>query len=139
MDCLDENCRREIEELHDFFCAWFTGTLPESSATFARFESVLDPEFELVTPDGEARGRAELLSGLRALHESRDAGFRIWIQGFRSSAIAEGIQLATYEEWQETAEGRSSRISSAVFRARADCPNGVEWVRVHEIWRRGSR
>jgi hypothetical protein len=131
-----EKCQREIEELHQFFMAWFTGSVAESDASFRRFEDVLDDGFELVTPDGETRKRAPLVAGLRALYGSRPDGFKIWIREFRSRTIAPGIELASYEEWQRTAGGETSRISSAVFRESEDCPNAVAWVRVHETWRR---
>ena len=131
----DDAVRLEVEQLHAFFEGWFTGRLEPTDEAFARFESVLADGFEIVSPRGTRTERAALLAGLRSAHRMHPDGFRIWIEDVRARALEGGLTLATYEEWQEQPGGPPrGRLSSAVLRARADTPNGLEWVHVHETW-----
>ena len=49
--------------------------------------------------------------------------------------IIDELALATYEEWQEIDGKINARLSTVLLRAKADAPNGVEWLHVHETWR----
>lgn len=132
----DASVRAEIEELHRFFEGWFTARLANTPSEFARFESVVAPGFVHIPPSGARTEREALLNGLRNAHGVHaDDGFRIWIEDVRARTLADGTVLATYEEWQETrGDEPRGRISSVVFRAREDLPNGLEWVHVQETW-----
>jgi hypothetical protein len=44
------------------------------------------------------------------------------------------LALTTYEEWQEIEGKVTARVSTAVFKQKANTPNGVEWLHVHETW-----
>ena len=127
-----ETCRTEIAELHAFFQAWFRAELPETDAAFARFGEALAPGFEIVTPSGKRLARDEILTGVRSARGSSDK--RIWTRDERVREIADGLYLATYEEWQADGADERGRISTAVLRERSDAPGGVEWVHVHETW-----
>jgi hypothetical protein len=58
----------------------------------------------------------------------------MWIDQFRFHQQEGKIGLTTYQEWQETAEGRTVRLSTALFREKVGTPNGLEWLHVHETW-----
>jgi hypothetical protein len=69
---------------------------------------------------GEARGTEPSI-----VIEIRDAIVR------RADA---GSVLVTYEEHQTGGVEDNSRLTTALFVAKADAPNGVGWFHVHEVW-----
>jgi len=127
-------CQQEIEDLHRFFQGWFSDGDPQ--LTLTRLSGVLAEGFELIDPDGGRSTRQVLLDRLEAARGAHSSDLRIWIEDMRVRRLDEHGQLlmATYEEWQETGGDRRGRLSSALFRARADAPNGLEWLHVHEVW-----
>lgn len=130
-------CTREIEGLHDFFVAWYTGQRED----FARMERAIDDGFEMVTPDGDRLDRAETLAMVRDGHDRQPPGtFDIDI---RAVELVErlshpDVAIVRYEEWQtdETAQKRqeTGRVSTATFRVDDAAPEGVAWTSVHETW-----
>ena len=132
---MDERCRKEVEELHQFFQNWFTGHLDPSDKDFQRFSNVMADGFEIISPDGGRMKRSEILTRVRDGHgSSKGEGFRIWIENYRSRPIGNDLLLVTYEEWQEAGSDKRGRVSTAVFRPKSETPNGVEWLHVHETW-----
>ena len=126
-------CTREICELHDFFQAWFHGALDENDANFQRFAGVMDEQFTIVRPNGVLTARPTLLEGLRSAYHKRP-DIRIWTQNHRLLQQRGDMVLCTYEEWQETAERTTARLSSVWFRQHAAKPQGLVWLHVHETW-----
>jgi len=132
---MEERCRREVVELHDFFQSWFEGRPDPTDASFERFAGVMAEGFRIVSPGGGCMARDEILDLVRDAHGShRGKGFRLWIERYEGRLIDEGLLLATYEEWQETNGRRRGRLSSALLRSRPGLPNDVEWLHVHETW-----
>ncbi len=132
---MDEQGRKEVEELHQFFQDWSTGHLDASDSSFERFSKVMADGFEIISPGGGRMTRVEILARVREGHgSSKGTSFRIWIQNYRSRPIGNGLLLVTYEEWQDTDGEKRGRISTAVFQPKSDTPNGLEWLHVHETW-----
>src|SRR5262245_29942975 len=123
----------EIVGLHDFFQSWLDGTLPPTEAAFARLIDATGDEFTLITPAGDVVTREPLLSQLRAAHGSRP-GWRMWTERPQLRFRHGDLTVATYEEWQQTGDTITARISTAVFRDRPGAPNGLIWLHVHETW-----
>lgn len=124
----------EIVELHDFFQGWLGGTLPATDEVYARLGATQAPEFAIVTPGGELIPGPRLLAQLRAAHGSRP-GWRMWIESAELRHAQGGLTVATYEEWQRSADGAvTGRLSTVVFRDQPGTPNGLAWVHVHETW-----
>jgi hypothetical protein len=130
---MEETCRREIEELHQFFQDWFNGALPESEAAFARFADVMDPAFEMVAPDGRVTTLPLLLPALRQRYNAWENG-RIHIKNVRLHWQKGAVLLATYEEWQAVDGVENGRFSSVLFQLQPDLANGLLWLHVHETW-----
>jgi hypothetical protein len=126
-----EEYRHEIESLHRFFVDWYTGVLDETA--FGRLDEALGPSFELVSPDGTVHDRADILGAIRDAYESHDPGtFDIEIRNVEVLADYDDVTLVRYEEWQDTPDGVTGRLSTAVFGpAGEDTP---EWRYVHETW-----
>ncbi len=132
---MDENCRKDVIELHQFFEDWFSGKLEPSEKNFERFTATVAESFEIISPDGTRMVRDEILERVKNAHgANKDRGFRVWIKNYRGRPIQEGIHLATYEEWQEQDGKERGRLSTALFRTNPDAPNGVVWLHVHETW-----
>jgi hypothetical protein len=130
---MEQRCAREIEELHTFFVAWFTGTIPRTEANFARFTAAIAPDFALISPGGALLEHEDLVAWIRDAYGSR-THFRIWIENFRLRRQLDGAAVVTYEEWQESDDGVTARLSTAVFLSDPSAPNGVRWLHVHETW-----
>ena len=130
----------EVRALHRFFEDWFHARLSPTDADFARLPASLAPDFVLVPPSGTPIDHAALLTSLRSAHGSRagDEAFRIWIESPATRPLAADLTLVTYEEWQETRDGRGGRLSSALLRTSNDAPGGFLWEHVHETWLPGS-
>lgn len=127
---MQDRCKQEIVELHAFFQNWFRG----GEVEFSRFESVLAPGFEIIPPSGARLDRAAILTGVKS-GRGRDPKSKIRIENVAVRPIGDGMAVATYEEWVEKDGEERGRLSSAVFRANHETPNGVEWVHVQETWK----
>ena len=121
--------RTEIEELHRFFERWLRGDEDD----FSRCDRALARDFTMVGPGGEVRSRDALVRGLLDAQGKRPVSIRI--RSLEEIELAPELALARYEEWH----GDQGRVSTALFRARGDAPNGIEWVTVHETWLPASR
>ena len=128
------NYEREIIELHEFFEAWLGGKLEDTDANFQRFVSVTGAGFHIIAPDGSRMERDELRRQIRAAHGSR-LTWRMWIENIRLHHQQGDLLLVTYEEWQQRDDAApTARVTTALFRENAACPQGVEWLHVHETW-----
>ncbi len=130
---MEQRVTIEIVGLHKFFEDWFTGVLPNDEATFSRVENALADGFVLISPLGVLDEREPLLAMLRLAYDSKRE-FKIWIENTRVRAISDGLWLVVYEEWQKSEGHTSTRLSTALFAASSDAPNGVVWQHVHETW-----
>ena len=134
---MEQNCEREVTDLHRFFVDWLSGALPKTEAAFARCSDVLAEGFALISPRGVLTERAALIGELKAAHGSlggSEPPFVIEVRNFRNRRTDGELCLVTYEEWQQREVQTTGRLSSAWFRARKGTPNGVEWLHVHETW-----
>ncbi len=136
-DALFAACGAEVAGLHRFFVGWMTGAVARDAATYARFTGAVADGFALISPGGTVTEREALIAELEAAHGQR-AAFDIWIEDCRCRFTAGDLCLITYEEWQQTGETKTGRLSTALFRRRAAAPNGVEWLHVHETWLPGA-
>jgi len=124
-------CRREIEELHAFFVAWYTSQIGE----FDRMEAVIAPDFGMVSPDGDRLDREAVLETVRDGRGRHEPGtFDIDVRNVALLDSGDDHALAQYEEWQTSPDGRDGRISTVIFRVDPGTPNRLAWVVVHETW-----
>ena len=130
---MENNPEKEIVELHQFFQDWYNNQSPDTDENFARFSSVMTPEFTRIDPDGNVSGRAPLVKGLRKAHNSH-GDMKIWIRDVQVRFQLGDIITATYQEWQEIKGEISCRLSSVVFKTQPEAPNGLGWLHVHETW-----
>jgi hypothetical protein len=121
----------EVEALHAFFEALFTGATDDLS----RCADALDEGFEIVSPTGERTARAPLLDMLAAARGRHDPGtFAIRVEDVRSRPLGDGLHLVTYEEWHDQGGAKRGRLSSALLREDPGAPGGFRWQHVHETW-----
>lgn len=148
---LEERCRTEIAELHDFFASWYNGTIERSDEMYSRFSSVLFPQFHMVHPDGGVFDWEQVLEMVRNGCGNYGNGQSLENQKFeieirnvevRTSIDDGNVVLVSYEEWQRTTGPADStadsewrgRSSVVLFYADETCPNGLTWASVHERW-----
>lgn len=126
---------REIRELHQFFEHWFHGQLPDTDATFARFADALADGFEMVTPDGSRRARADVLSGLRGAFGVHAAEtFSIEIRDVRVEHESSEQAFVTYLEVHHARTRELARRSCVLFQREPSAPGGLLWRFVQETW-----
>ena len=134
---MEQQCYNEIVELHSFFENWFNAKLDKNDDIFQRFPSVLDDNFELITPSGQKHTQEEILELVWNAHASRantGSPMKIWIENFSFWLIREDIFLVTYEEWQKTNGEDKGRLSTAIFKSCENEINNINWCHVHEVW-----
>ncbi|MGF1509791.1 MAG: hypothetical protein ACFB9M_09865 [Myxococcota bacterium] len=134
-----EVIRYEIEDLHRFFVAWFTGAIEDSDQVFAaQFSSRFAPEFQMVAPSGARTKLPALANGLRSAHGSNPA-FEIDIVDVSMVTASERVFVATYMERQRNAKNThppdNDRFSTAVFRKNDE---RLLWVHLQETGCRPS-
>lgn len=128
--------RTEIETLHELFVNWYVGTA--DAAEFERIEAALAPDFQRVSPEGDRAGRTSVLEGIRKTHDTYEPGaFDIEIRDVAVVDAQPERALVRYEEWQDTPDGTSGRLSTALFAPHRDGPESdppVEWRYLQETW-----
>ncbi|MFC7134612.1 MULTISPECIES: hypothetical protein [Salinibaculum] len=125
------DCRDEIERLHEFFVAWYTG----ETGDFEPMAAAIGSDFEMVSPDGDRIGQEAVLEMVRETHDAYDPGeFDIDIRNVEMVDAGDGYAVPRYEEWQTTPEGENGRLSTALFHTDTEAPAGLSWVTVHETW-----
>ncbi len=126
-------CRQEIASLHEFFVDWYTGQTREDS--YDRVERALAADFEMVTPDATRSEYADVVDGIRDGYASREPGtFDIEIRNVETRHTVDDHALVRYEEWQETPDGTTGRLSTVLFEDNPDAPGDVVWLDLHETW-----
>lgn len=130
-------CLREVERLHSFFVEWYTGQLKQEA--FERMDGAIAPDFEMVTPDGEVLDREAVLGMVRDTRGAYAPGaFGIDIRNFAPVDLGDDRAVVRYEEWQTTPDGKTGRLSTALFHAAPEAPGEFSWVTVHETWLDGE-
>ena len=132
MNC-EDRCRTEVDELHRFFQEWFSGVVPNTEESLARFRNVLADEFQIISPAGLALEKSPILDTVRSGY-GREPDAKIWIENHRHRMTIGGLSVVTYEEWQESTDGKRGRLSTALLQASENTPNDVQWLHVHETW-----
>ncbi len=124
--------RREIEALHEFFVAWFSGALAVD-AFEAGFLSRFDADFLLIPPAGNLLSLDQLAAGVRRAHAT-NREFRIAIRNVKVRRTFDGHVLATYEEWQRNAlaswPSDNGRTATVFF----EVGDSLRWLHIHETW-----
>ena len=129
----------EIIELHRFFEDWFGGYCENSEEVFA--ERLLDrmhADFSIILPAGIMLNGSDFWPEFTKLYGS-NPDFQINIRDIREKPqVAASVYAVTYQEWQRNAKQsnpeNNGRLSSAVFLADEQAPNGLKWFHVHETW-----
>jgi hypothetical protein len=131
---LRARCEDEVTDLHRFFGGWLRGEIDPEGGGLSRMSDVLAEGFHMISAAGEILGRSEIVAAVRAAHGSKPAGFAIRTEDCRFRLGSRRLGVVTYQEWHDEGGESRGRLSTAIFQDRADAPNGVEWVHVHETW-----
>lgn len=127
-----DTVKKEIEALHDFFVAWFTGKADEHEFEVG-FLKRFDPDFHLIPPAGTILELNDIASSIRQGHAS-NPDFRIAIRNVQIRKVFDGHILATYEEWQRNALASTppdnARLATVLFVN----TQPLRWLHIHETW-----
>ena len=134
MDVIEHAVTREIEALHRFLVAWFSGAAEDNQTLFKReFVQRFDVDFLLVPPNGIVLDLESLLRSIRSAYGS-NPDFRIAIRNVKVRRTWDRVALATYEEWQRNAMASTpadnGRVASVLIRFNEP----MRWLQVHETW-----
>lgn len=139
--CGPDECERESVELHNFLRDWLIGALPRTETGFARFKNVMANDLLVISPLGTMTSCAPLLEEFEGIHGqllAKSDAFEIWIENFRLLRQLGDTALCSYEEWHRLEGETSARLTTVLYGPKADAPNGVEWLHVHETWLPGQ-
>ena len=129
---IQQRVTNEIEELHEFFVGWFSGSLPKSSLEES-FLSRFATDLVFIPPAGRLLGLSDLTDSIRIGHGA-NPDFRVQIRNVQVQREFDGYVLATYEEWQRNARASTpsdnGRIASALFTV----SERIRWCHIHETW-----
>jgi len=130
-----EDCKNEIESIHNFFEQWLNGIIKPSKKNFLRIVKALATEFQLITPSGDLLSRDELLARFEKSYGTRkDNPMFIWTKGFTFKKLNPNYMVVIYQEWRKISDVEKGRISTAIFRRNGLAPNKVEWIHLQETW-----
>ena len=132
MSTLEADVRAEIEDVHQFFVRWFTGTAgPEELDTL--FAPRLDDAVMFFSPDGNTMGRDGLIGLFRGAHGA-NPDFRIAIRDVAVRHDLGAHLLATYTEWQRgarsSAKSENARFTTVLLKKESP----FRWLHIHETW-----
>jgi hypothetical protein len=135
---LADQVRAEVEAMHEFLQAWFTGAVANDDDEFQRgFARRFDPGLVLIAPGGSTLSLAGLTKAIREAHGSNPK-FRIAIRDVVLRRELSNVVVVTYQEWQRNAKAstpaNNGRVSTALLRPEVVAPGGFAWLHVHECW-----
>ena len=130
MQVLEQDVRKEVEELHAFFVDWFTG-----NAAPQDLDRIFVPRFSdemlFISPGGAMSTGKELVQMFRDGYGANPA-FRIAITDVKIQREIGDCLLVTYVEWQKGGDvsgtAGNSRITTALFSKQQP----FQWLHVHE-------
>jgi hypothetical protein len=124
---------REVNEFHAFLADWFSGRTAADSGILAAQAQRFAADMQYISPTG---GRVDAATIEQVLGEAHGSEPSIVIE-IRNATVRRADAasvLVTYEEHQTGGVQDNSRLTTALFVAKADAPNGVGWFHVHEVW-----
>ena len=121
--------RREIDDLHLFFQAWYSGG--DNTFDLDRVTTVLAPEFELLAPNDEWITREQLLD---ELYEGRGRYPTLMITIEHLGYRPYGTDAASLEYTEQHVENGQvdKRLCCASLRRARSGSSGIEWVAIYE-------
>lgn len=121
---------QEILDMHDFLEGWLKGTVSRGDGQPWRLAQGLSDDFVIINPSGSRGGKSDVLRAFAASYGEKPASFGLMVGGIETRLIADGLCLATYEEWHRGEYGRA-RVSTAFIRRRNQQP-AFEWLFLQE-------
>jgi len=132
MSELQKLVQQEIEVLHDFFVAWFTGTANTEDFEKMVMPRIL-PDMQFIDPDGNQTGGSNLIGGLKQAYGS-SADFRIAIRDVEILRETDDHLLVLYTEWQAGAKNSSRSENGRISTALITKTQPFQWLHLHETW-----
>lgn len=122
----NQQCEKEVLELHQALEDWLSGNATNADTTFARIVDVHASNFTYVTPEGEIVSHELLFTELKQAHGIKGKTFQIRIENLRSVASTDELCAVTYEEWHYLPDALTRRQSTAIFRKKFGNPSDAE-------------
>lgn len=122
----------EIIELHEFFEAYFLGTIPLDA--LGRADAAFHHDFTMVGPHGELRNRATIL---QMLHDGHAHTRQLEISTSDHTLVIDDADtvVATYvERHHQPDDHDNARRTVVVFVRDEAAPNGLAWRHAQETW-----
>lgn len=133
LDDLTAAALREVREFHAFLADWFSGRAEMDGNALSAQRRRFDPDLRYITPSGEVRDWAMIENMLEHAHGG-EPSIKIEVRNAAVRRADDHSVLVTYEEHKTDGIKDNSRLTTALFVAKADAPNGVGWFHVHEVW-----
>ena len=124
--------KKEIEELHEFFCEWFGGSMSESLFE-SEFLNRFSEDLVSIPPAGRYLSLHDISKSVRAGYNTNPQ-FRVQIRNVKITQHLGDYIVATYEEWQRNALASTppdnGRVATVLFHS----GDRLRWLHIHETW-----
>ena len=127
-----EAVTHEIVDLHDFFTAWFNGTVGRDQLE-PRFLSRLHEQVVFIPPEGHLISGSILKEGFSNGYGT-NPDFRIQIRDVVVRHEIGNTVLATYTEWQVGSTQSEHTSNARVTTVLMDIDKSITWRHIHETW-----
>lgn len=132
MSELEDDIRNEVEDVHRFFVAWFTGAAAEADLDTV-FVPRLDEQVFFISPDGRRLARDGLLAMFRGAH-GNNPDFRIAIRDVKILRDVGDHLVVTYTEWQKGAKTSRQSDNARFTTLLITKAQPFRWLHIHETW-----
>lgn len=130
MSTLLDEVRREIDDVHAFFTAWFNGTADRASLE-SKLLSRFDERVVFIPPSGQIMGAQDLTQMFeRGYGANRD--FRIEISDVAVRRQFGGTALVNYTEWQFGTGPSHDQTNARITSALIEMGPPLRWLHIHE-------
>ncbi len=127
-----ERVSLEIVDLHDFFTAWFNGSV-ERDQLEPRFFSHLHEDIVFIPPEGHLLTGPMLKEGFVKGYGT-NPDFRIQIRDVVVRHEIDNFVIASYTEWQVGATLSEHANNGRVTSVFMDIGTRIIWRHIHETW-----
>ncbi|NNE22011.1 MAG: DUF4440 domain-containing protein [Rhizobiales bacterium] len=116
--------------MHDFLDGWLKGTVSRGDGQPWRLAQRLADDFVIIHPNGSRGDKAGVLRAFAASYGEKPASYGLMVGEIETRMLADGLCLATYQEWHR-GEPRRARISTALIRRQAP-QKAFKWLFLQE-------
>ncbi|XP_020693101.1 sucrose-phosphatase 2 isoform X1 [Dendrobium catenatum] len=117
---------------------WHREEVEQSATTIEIMKKITSHNGVLIHPSGVERPLHECIDAFSACYgDKKGRQFRVWLDRVSSTQIHPDAWLVKFDKWEKSDEGRRCCLTTVVLKTKADTPEGLMLVHVHQTWMDG--